>query len=315
MLLCVLLSTALLAGDEPSQPVDPSPAIDEPVEATSLRWFDKAHRLLSISGQASAQWFDGFFGPSDAADSADAWLRLRLQQQLFERDSNQFKARLSASFHLPQTKRRLKLLVESDPDGDLTDLRDLSDSSANSSTRAALRWTPWDYQTWDLSFDAGITLDSGLDPFIRSRARHFYAWDERTVIRLSQEVKGEAQDGWSETTRVVWERLFDDHGYRFSSRAKFGEQSAGLEWNVSLLRGFKLSDVSGIGVFYTVSGATRDQEDQSEIHRLGLNYRRNFLRSWLFYELEPQLTWPRKYQYQTNWELRLTLEAQFGQRR
>ncbi len=294
-------------------PTDP-PLPQDPLLDADKRWYDKAHDLLSSSAQDSALWFDDFFGPSEEADQASSHFRLRLQQRVFEREPNEFKARVSASYYLPNTEKRLKLLVESDPDSELTEVRDESSEEADSGFRAALRWTPLDYRAWDLSFDLGITLDSGLDPFARTRARYYHSLDDRTVVKLSQELKVEAQDGWSETSRVTVERIHSASGYRLHGRAKYGEETEGLEWSTTLVRAERLNAVSALATFLTISGRTRDEEEQSEIYRLGANYRRNFLRSWLYYEVEPQLTWPRKYDYATNLELRLTLEVQFGQR-
>lgn len=306
--------------DTPQEPVAESAATSEqelpqdPLSELDKRWYDKAHDLLSSSAQGSALWFDDFFGPSDEADQASSHFRLRLQQRFFEREPDEFKVRVSASYYLPQTEQRLKLLLESDPDSELTEIRDDSSEDADSGTRAALRWTPLDYRVWDLSFDIGVSLSSGLDPFARTRARYYYSVDDRTVIKLSQELKAESRDGWSETSRVTVERIHSDSGYRLHGRAHYGEESEGLEWSTTLLRAERLSAVSALATFVTISGKTDDEEEQSEIYRLGANYRRNFLRSWLYYEVEPQLTWPRKYDYVTNLELRLTLEMQFGQR-
>ncbi|MBY6187126.1 hypothetical protein KUV89_10910 [Marinobacter hydrocarbonoclasticus] len=296
-----------------TQPIQ-EPPLEDPTEEVDLRWYDKAHNMLSTSAQGSAVWFDEFFGPSEEADQASSHFRLRLQQRFFERESNDFKVRVSAAYYLPNTERRLKLLVESDPDSELTEVRDEQSEDGDSGTRAALRFIPVDLRAWDLSFDVGVKIDSGLDPFVRTRARYYNDLDERTVLKLSQELKVEAQDGWSETSRMTIERLYDYSGYRFHGRAKYGQETEGLEWSTTFIRAERLTSRSALATFVTVSGQTHDEEEQSEIIRLGANYRRNFLRSWLYYEIEPQLTWPRKYDYVTNLELRLTLEAQFGQR-
>ncbi|MBW3141106.1 hypothetical protein [Ferrimonas balearica] len=299
-------------AEEASEPLPEAPPLEDPTDDADQRWYDKAHNLLSASAQDSALWFDDFFGPSEEADQASSHFRLRLQQRMFERESNEFKVRVSASYYLPNTEKRLKLLVESDPDSELTELRDGQSEEGDGGARAALRWIPLDFRRWDLSFDIGVQLDSGLDPFARTRARYFYSFDERTVMKFSQEFKAEVQDGWSETSRLTLERIFSRSGYRLHGRAKYGEQTEGLEWSTTFVRAQRLDTRSALATFVSASGQTKDEEEQSEIYRLGANYRRNFLRSWLFYEIEPQLTWPRKYDYVTNLELRLTLEVQFG---
>ncbi|SDI44154.1 hypothetical protein SAMN04488540_101413 [Ferrimonas sediminum] len=295
----------------PEQEAEP----DRPELDQELRWFDKAHTLLSGSAQSSALWFDDFFGPSDDADQASSHFRLRLQQEFVEREEDELRLRVSASYYLPKTSKRLKLLLESDEQDDLSQVSDSLGADAEATTRAALRWIPINLDSWDLSVDLGASLSSGLNPFLRSRARYFESVNDNTLLKLSQEVRVESNDGWSETSRLNLERVYDDHVYRWQNRARFGEETEGLEWVTSLSRIQWLDDKTAFSTFIAASGATRDDGDESEIRRLGFTFRRNFARDWLFYEVEPQLTWPRKYGFDTNIELQLTLEAQFGERR
>ena len=48
-------------------------------------------------------------------------------------------------------------------------------------------------------------------------------------------------------------------------------------------------------------------------YRLLTRYRRNFLRSWLFYELVPEISWPRKGDdvFPTNYAMTFVLEVVF----
>ncbi|TKB51324.1 hypothetical protein FCL40_01845 [Ferrimonas sediminicola] len=276
-------------------------------------WYDKAHTLLSGSAQRTALWFDHFFGPSDDADQASSHFRLRAQREFIERESDQWGLRLSAAYYLPQTERRLKLLLESDEEDE--ELGDLFTGTGEGTTRAALRWIPLDRKRWDLSLDLGASVDSGIQPFVRGRARYYDNLDQRTLLKASQELRLQSDEGWSETTGLNLERHSDGHALLWRNWLFYGEESDGLEWNSKLSRVEWLNERTALSLFVAASGATDDPGIQSEIRRLGLTLRQSFLRSWLFYEVEPQLTWPRQYGFDTNLELTLTLEAQFGQRR
>ncbi len=300
-LMCLLMSLCASVDAQPESLTQEHP------------WYDKAHELLSGSARRSALWFDHFFGPTDDADQASSHFRLRVQQEFIERESDQLGLRLSAAYYLPQTERRLKLLLESDEEDE--ELGDPFASSGEGATRAALRWIPLDRKRWDLSVDLGASVDSGVQPFVRGRARYYDNLDERTLVKATQELRLQSGEGWSETTGLNLERHYDGHALLWRNRLFYGEESDGLEWSSKLSRVEWLNERTAMSVFAAVSGATDDAQTQSEIRRLGLTFRQSFLRSWLFYEVEPQVTWPRKYGFDTNLELMLTLEAQFGQRR
>lgn len=302
-LFCLLMS---LCASVTAQPESATPE-QEPL------WYDKAHELLSGSARRSALWFDHFFGPTDDADQATSHFRLRLQQEFIERESDKLGLRLSAAYYLPQTERRLKLLLESDEEDQ--ELGDPFTGAGEGATRAALRWIPLDRKRWDLSLDLGASVDSGIQPFVRGRARYYDNLDERTLLRATQELRLQSGEGWSETTGLNLERHYDGHALLWRNRLFYGEESDGLEWSSKISRVEWLNERTAMSIFAAVSGATDDEQTQSEIRRLGLTFRQSFLRSWLFYEVEPQITWPRKYGFDSNLELMLTLEAQFGQRR
>jgi len=54
----------------------------------------------------------------------------------------------------------------------------------------------------------------------------------------------------------------------------------------------ELSPSSAVSLVGGIYGNT-SFEDWVNNYRVYLRYRHNFLRSWLFYELEPQVAWPR----------------------
>jgi hypothetical protein len=66
-----------------------------------------------------------------------------------------------------------------------------------------------------------------------------------------------------------------------------------MEWGseLSLIR--ELSPDRGITLIGGVYGNT-SMDDWVSSYRILARYRQSFLRSWLFYELEPEVSWPRR---------------------
>ena len=65
-----------------------------------------------------------------------------------------------------------------------------------------------------------------------------------------------------------------------------------MEWGTELSMIRQLSPLSAI----TLTGGAYGNTSASAMvgnYKIFTRYRRNFLRSWLFYELEPEVSWPR----------------------
>lgn len=294
-----------------------------PCEATiesSLSWYDKAHLQLSDSVCDQAVWFDNFFSPDPLnSEIATSLVKVKLRQRWHEKKGLRAEPKISAYLNLPNTKRRLKLYIESQfsrLDGDSIDNEPLLSPSDEKGTAAAVRWFPWERQAWDLALDAGARFDGGPDPFTRVIARFSYPMGTHSVAKLSQELLVELQDSWSETSRFSIDHYKGQQGYRWYNRAKYGDQTNGLEWDVYLGTVTQLDERSTLSFYVELQGATDDPlGTHSENRKLGLHYRHSFFRPWLFYELEPQLTWPREYGYNFTPVFLFNLEIQLGRKK
>lgn len=323
LLSALILAASVQAADPKTSEADAwQQALDQkrPCEATAKEdypWYDKAHLLLSDSVCQRALWFDSFLsaGAQLTDKQASSLLWLSLQPRWNEREDSTLKPVLRAVIDLPNTKKRLKLVIEGQDDAQLNHNADDSTSLDNKRSSAALRYSVFDHRNWDLDLDLGIRLNGG--PFTRARAKYHHAFNETTVGTLTQELVLELKELWHETSRFTLQHFSDDTIYRLVSQGKYGQESDGMEWRLWLSRTDQLSKRGALSCFAAVEGATQDPrlKAQSEIYRLGFNYRRTMWRPWFFFELEPQLTFPRKFNYKETWQMTLKFEFQFGKSR
>ncbi|MBW8191675.1 hypothetical protein K0504_11575 [Neiella marina] len=282
-------------------------------------WYDKAHLLLSDTVCEQALWFDSFFGPdqvsSSDVQSASSLVQLNLDYVYRERESDQLKPRVQASINLPNTSNKLKLLIEGRDESVTGDNLTSPAGRSQEKSAAAVRYIFFDQNNWDLNFDVGAHFNGG--PFTRIRARNYKPLSERTIFKFTQDLTLELEDSWYETTRFTIDNFHDDVVYRYQAQSKYGEKTDGIEWRLLVARIKQLTSRSAIAGFASVSGATEDpsDDDESEIYRLGLNYRKSIWRPWFVVHVEPQITFPRKYDYQTNYLFLLGIEVQFGKGR
>ena len=231
-----------------------------------------------------------------------------------EREGNRFRPRLSASIDLPKTKHKLKLSIESSDSGALG-ATDEETALSDESSSAVLRYNLFDLRNWNFDLDLGIRLSGG--PFTRARGRYYYAFNEQTIGRITQDLVFDIKHVWYETSRFSLQHYANSGSfYQWVVQAKHGDETDGTEWSITASRADKLSERSALTSFISAVGATDDDwnDDESEIYKLGFNYRRSVLRPWFFFELEPQLTYPRKYDYHSNWHFVAGIEIQFGRR-
>jgi hypothetical protein len=152
-----------------------------------------------------------------------------------------------------------------------------------------------------------------VESFVRTRFYFNHRLGEKTLAQFAETLFWKSTDGFGETTEIGLDRQLDPKTIlRWANAATTTQESRGLEWGseLSLLR--ELSPRSGITLSGGVSGVT-DPSAVVETYRILARYRRNFLRPWLFYELEPEVSWPREPDgsYRTAYAFTLRLEIVF----
>lgn len=288
-----------------------------------LNWSDRTYLRLSNAFCSQARWFDSFFTSSepDPNGKASSLIRLRMQYEWHDKEGMELKPRLSARFYLPKTEKKLKLIIEGGEEPENQVLRkepdELKSSERQGGVSAAIRWLALNEKFWDVSFDGGVHLHHArLDPFVRSQVEYERPTTLNSVARVQQTFLVNARDFWTETTEFNIDRLHNNIGYRWYNRLEYGDETHKWEWQTSFIRAQQLNNKTALLGYLSFSGATGDaKDDESENIRLGLNLRRSFYRPWIFYEIEPMLNWPRKYDRHLEPAIQLSFEIAFGKSR
>jgi hypothetical protein len=173
-----------------------------------------------------------------------------------------------------------------------------------------LRYTFVERSRTNLSLSGGLRLDAPTDPFVRARYRYLQPLGERSLARVTQNLFWQDDEGFGESTRIDLEsRLAPDSLLRWSTSGLFSESSDGWEWRTEGDFFRRLSRRTALNFGVSAEGVTRPSA-VVDSYRTHLRFRRNFLRDWLFYEIEPELRWPREEDYDLTPGIILRLEAQ-----
>ena len=282
-------------------------SICEQMKGEGIEWYDEVHRFLSVEFCEPSVWFDSFFSDERIDEEARAGTHVRWQNDyvLTKGGIWAYTSNIKASFKLPKTKRSLHIIFEGEEEETLGDIIP-GDAEETKADLGLL------YEITE-SERANFSVRIKLSPSINFRYRYEYPVSDTFISRFTQEwYRRDNAD--HNTSRLDFEkRLYDDFLLRQSNSMTHSESFEGEEWEHSLVLYQKLTDKSALSY---ESSMTRSTEPATYVTntRLGVRYRKNFYRKWLFYEVAPSMYWPRPLvtdQREAAWEILFRLEVNF----
>lgn len=286
-------------------------------EERPATWFDRSHSYVSELLCEPAAWFDGFFGDPRSFEETPigTFIRVRNSAHWDQTDGWSHGLRVQASILLPRLSERFRLLVTRDEDfsGELRDEPALGDE--RNQTRLGLRFIASDRARSQADLNASVRVGSGgLNPELRGRYRYVYGLTDRTLARATQSVFWQRRDGFGTTSRLDWEWLRSrDELLRWTGQGTVSEASDGVDWRTSVVAFRQLSPRTALRGEVGSFGWTKPSFEVEE-YFVSARYRRQFLRSWLYYELQPEHAWPldpETGKRRSDWRFTFTLEVQF----
>jgi len=329
----ILFSLLLCCGNAFAQQVlaaviDPDYDSDTDTNEEGERWssmFDVVigraegvHKYVSGELEATAKSVDQFFADDNAFDeSTKTYLRLGLDSVWRENEGLGFAGGVRLKVDLPNTKKRLRLLIESDAQrGETENLEDKpGDVAQESEYSVALEKEVSGLDLWNVRPSLGIRLHTPVDPFVRVRSYRYFPLSQ-WVIRVSSGVSWFDSRGFGTNGALEFDRaLNDDFLFRYSQLLSWREDEMFRRFSQGLSL-FQQID-SRQQIAYQII-ARADDEDlegwRSKRYDILARYRRNLYKKWLFGEIIPQWTYLRESGFNSTPALIFRLEMVFGER-
>ena len=277
-------------------------------------WYDHTQVYINSRFCEPALWFDNFFSTDRLFDEgvAGTYVRWRNDFTYDEEEYFKFKMRLNLSVVLPGFKDRLRLTFQGEEDEDLRDIAPGNGDTTSDSLGLQL----------DIKENARskFNVKLNLSPRIRFRYRYTYPIYQDITLRLTQEVQW--KDGTnSARARFDFEQaLRSDLLFRASTEARVSEEYDGVDWLQAFVLYRWLNKKSSLAYESSVNGITEPMSKTTN-YRIGVRFRKNFHREWLFYEIAPEITWPITLDQQremiitdrrSKWQIFFRLEMHFG---
>lgn len=289
---------------------------------------------------SSATWLDSFFyDPRYAVEENRT--RAVVRYELFDEEHAHwsFKTRLQFVLILPQLQKKAHLIIAGDPDEQTADLpeagatptaRPLADTARQSS--AALGYLFKSNERQNISARVGLRYRSGhIVAFIRPHYRilyHLDSWD----LRITQEFPYWTDTKWQSVSVVDLERRVGRNlFFRTSVIGSKLEHVPGNAYSLVFSLTQPLSSTRALEYSWSNDFQTRAAEPVSQLTvstlplprpikqvdqlaqvSFATRYRQQFWREWMFFEIVPQIRFPRDRRFNPVPGILFRIEMQFG---
>ncbi len=307
----------------PEAPPVPPPAPPEAPPLPILGMADASRDYLSDRFVGFVTGIDRFFGDErNYQEANDSVIQLDLSRVVGYGGERKFVLSGRANVRLPATERRLHLLIETDPDKNATvdpantRTPPLRKATPPESYAAALRFERAAAERWHFSADGGLKF-AGLNtaPFARTRASLTKPLDDQWRLKVAESLFWFNTIGAGESTLLDLERTISEPVlFRASSSATWLHDTQNMDLRQDFSFFHKLNDRTALLYQASVIGVTRPQTQVMDSVLL-LVYRYRLHRQWVFFELSPQLHFPRDREFKSSSVLSMRLEMLFDRSR
>lgn len=327
LLVITLLFPLELLGTEQPVPQTPQPDLQTtqtiPQTPISDRFDSMEASRDYLSGKITsfASYIDHFFGGDrHYQESNDSVLQMDLTRVAGYGSDHKFDFAARFNLRLPITEGRLHLLLETDPEKNITAeptpgstvLRDKV--VVPKSVALAARYATAEENVWHFSTDLGIKFPIPPKPFVRSRGSYSAPLGDWR-LKAAESVYWFNTLGVGETTQLDLERIISPPLlFRASSNATWLNDKQNFDLRQDLSVYHTLTDRTALLYQASAIGVSNPQFQVTDYVFL-VFYRYRMHQQWLFFELSPQLHFPKDRQYQYSPALSMRLEMLFDDSR
>jgi len=225
-----------------------------------------------------------------------------------------------ANLNLPSTEKKLHLLIESNPDQNITGEPAPNQNTAINnqvsgpqSYGLALRYekVKEELKALHISADAGLKFQGiHIDPFMRARSSYSIPFDNWR-LKAAESVYWFNTIGAGETTQVDLEHVLSEPVlFRATSNATWlnDKQNFDLRQDLSVYQ--TLNERTALLYQVSAIGVSNPQVELTE-YVAQILYRYRLHREWIFFELNPQLIFPKVNNFNSSFALTMRLEMLF----
>jgi len=317
------LSTEPAQPEQTEQTEQPAQPVQEPVFLSSI---DAPRDYLSNQIISFATDIDHFFGNErNYQESNKSVVQLALVRASGYGGNGKLVLAARANLNLPSTEKRLHLLLESNPDQNVTGEPPQSQQTTQltnnidkpQSIGLALRYQKFkeEFKALHLSADAGLKFQGiNVNPFVRARGSYSVPFDQWRM-KAEESVYWFNTIGAGETSQIDLEHLLSEPVlFRATSNATWLHEKQNLDLRQDLSIYQTVSDRTALLYQASAIGVSNPQLQLTE-YIVSILYRYRLHRNWMFFNVNPQLVFPKADNFKRNYALNMRLEIMFDENR
>ncbi len=266
--------------------------------------------------------FDDFFKDETHLDmNNQSYVKVSGGYEYDHRGESSFVHTLSARIKLPKTQEKLHIFI-----GEETQAAHPLSHPRQPSLNEGIGIKYYFPSLYGRLFSNASIGFSGIDnPYVKTRIEYPVIFDN-WLFKLSQNFKYSLENHFDEWTNIYFDRkLSDQEVLRLLLQRSTNSEMRGMDYlsQISYMRTRKY-DV-GYTYYISFSGRTKDLSDLQYDNRLtpqegvyeyatGAIWRQKLISDYLFYQVEPIVSFHEQYGYKPNYLLKITLDLYFGKK-
>lgn len=248
---------------------------------------DDVHIYLNESFCNPAVWFDSFFSDERIDEEVRPGSNLRWQNDYIEDEFgvSKYTTKFRGSFKLPKASKKLRLVFEGDPEDSVSDIvpSNTEDSESNIGLLYEITRSP----------RASLSSKLSLSPSLTIRYRYSLPVSEHFTTSFTQQLfYKDSAFGASATVDFIYS-FSEDLILRQANNLGRREDDDASKWFTGLTLLQRLNEKSALSYESSYNGTTEPEVFATNA-RIAVRYRRQIYRKWLFFEVAPEVTWPRE---------------------
>ncbi len=298
----------------------PQPETKRAPGGKEMKYVDALHSEIVRRLLVTAVWMDSFFADPDYVKEANRTY-LRFRYEIFKEERSPFTYKPAVDFRLvlPEFEKKTHLIFSADPavpptgaSAPVLTAGERFGTTAQNTITAGLQYIF--HQDAETSFliRTGFQF-ANLHPVIlfAPRYRVLMPLDD-WVTRFTQEVLWKSKGSWQTDTQIDFERplpyqLF----FRTSINGEWAAQAKGYAYSLGFSLSQPLTPTHAVTYEWINSYNTWPVGALTEI-AFRIRYRHSYLREWLFFELAPQVRFPRDANFDSTAGILFKVEVLFG---
>ncbi|MDH5180904.1 MAG: hypothetical protein OEY07_14630 [Gammaproteobacteria bacterium] len=287
--------------------------------ASNLDFLNRSHSVVSEGVETVAKYMDIFFADEKIYDEATkTYVILSGQTIIDEHGQDSYSGKLKIKIDLPQTKRKLKLLLESDTEELQTGVeRDASTSPGKAATEsryyAALQQELAKLRGWKFTTALGMKLNIPLDPFFRLRAARRYRFNNWNMHFTETLFWFDSLGAGSSTVIELDRKIGEGSLFRSGTSAIWRDETNGYDFKQSFTMYHELSKHRAVSLTLETEGRS-DPTIHATSYLAYFRYRQRVHKDWLYFEIRPEVLYERETNFHPSPSLILQLDIVFGEK-